>query len=64
MLTALYLKLINTGYFKGFPQAKLYLNVVSENFNGFMLMYRIVELVHPCLRQEKGGIHTSISPPR
>ena len=64
MSTAFYLKLTNTDYFKGFPQAKSYLSAISENSNGFLLMCRIVDLIHRHLRQEKGGIHTSIPPPK
>ena len=57
MSTAIYLKLTSNAYFKSFPQAMAYVNVTSSNSNGFQLMYRIMELVHPRLRQAKFSIH-------
>jgi len=35
----------------------------SANSNGFQLLYRILELVHPRLRHEKGSINKIILPP-
>ena len=63
MSTAIFLKLTSNDYFKNFPQAIAYVNAASATSNVFQLIYRIVELVHPKLRQEKGGIHKIIPAP-
>ena len=63
MSTALHLKLTTNDYFKGFPQAKTYVQAAANNADGFKLLYRIVEIIHPQLRASKGGIHKSIEPP-
>lgn len=63
MSTALFLKLTCTDYFKSFPQAIAYVRAASGTSNGFQLIYRIIELVHPRLRQAKGGIHKAIPVP-
>ena len=63
MSTALYLKLSASDYFKGYPQAIAYVHAASSNSDGFRLIYRILELVHPRLRQSKGGMHKTIPPP-
>ena len=63
MSTALYLKLTSTDYFKSFPQASAYARAAAGNSNGFQLIYRIIELVHPRLHQAKGGIHKAIPIP-
>ena len=56
MSTALFLKLTSGDYFKYFPQAMAYVRAASGTSNGFQLIYRIVELIHPRLCQAKGGI--------
>ena len=63
MSTAIYLKLTSSDYFKSFPQALTYVRAASHTSNGFQLMYRILELVHPRLRQAKGGIHKQVHVP-
>ena len=50
-------------YFKYFAQASTYVRAAAANSNGFQLIYRILELVHPRLRQSKGGIHKIIHVP-
>ena len=63
MSTAIYLKLTSSDYFKSFPQALTYVRAASHTSNGFQLIYRILELVYPRLRQAKGGIHKFIPVP-
>ena len=63
MSTALYLKLSGMDYFKSFPQANAYVRAASATSDGFRLVYRILELVHPRLRQSKGGLHKTIAIP-
>lgn len=63
MSTAIYLKLTSGDYFKHFTQAMTYVRAASHTSNGFQLIYRILELVHPRLRQAKGGIHKNIPVP-
>ena len=63
MSTALHLKLTTNDYFKGFPQAMTYVHAAHNNSDGFKLLYRILELIHPQLRAEKGGIHKTIEAP-
>ena len=63
MSTAIYLKLTSSDYFRHFPQAMTYVRAASHTSNGFQLIYRILELVHPRLRQAKGGIHKQIHVP-
>ena len=63
MSTALYLKISSTDYFKGYPHAIEYVHAVSSTSDWFHLLYYILKLVHPQLRQVKGGIHKSIPVP-
>ena len=63
MSTAIYLKLSSMEYFKSYPQANAYVRAASATSDGFRLIYRILELVHPRLRQSKGGIHKTITIP-
>ena len=63
MSTALHLKLTTNQYFKGFPIAMTYVRAAANNSNGFKLLYRILEIIHPKLRASKGGIHKTIAPP-
>ena len=63
MSTALYLKLSGHDYFKSYPQATAYVRAAASTSDGFRLIYRILELVHPRLRQSKGGIHKRITIP-
>ena len=60
MSTALYLKLASYDYFPEFPQARTYVQAAASNSNGYQLLFRILELVHPQLREAKGGINKSI----
>ena len=64
MSSALHIKLTTGEYFKGFPQAQSYVNAAANNSDGFRLIYRIIEIIHPKLRAAKGGIHKSIDPPQ
>ena len=61
--TALYLKLASYDYFPEFPQARTYVQAATSNSNGYQLLFRILELVHPQLREAKGGINKSIPIP-
>ena len=63
MATALHMKLSTENYFSNFPAAITYVNAASNDSNGFKLLYRIVEIIHPRLRVSKGGIHKSIQLP-
>ena len=64
MSTALHMKLTTNNYFDGFPQAQTYVQAATNNSDGFRLLYRIVEIIHPQLRASKGGIHKSIEAPK
>ena len=63
MATALHLKLTTNGYFKGFPVASTYIQAAANSNDGFKLLYRILEIIHPKLRAEKGGIHKIVEAP-
>ena len=63
MATALHMKLTSNDYFKGFLSALTYVQAASNTSNGFKLLYRILEIIHPQLRASKGGIHKTIEPP-
>ena len=63
MSTALYIKLTGKDYLKEFPQAQSYVRAAAGTSNGFQLLYRILELVHPQLRAEQGGTHELITIP-
>ena len=63
MATALHMKLSTEDYFREFPAATTYVNAATNNSDGFKLLYRIVEIIHPRLRVSKGGIHKSIQLP-
>ena len=63
MSTALYLKLASYDYFPEFPQARTYVQTAASNSDGYQLLFRILELVHPQLREAKGGINKSIPIP-
>ena len=52
--TALYLKLTGNDYFKSFPKAYTFIIAAANNSNRFRLLYRILEVIHPRLRLEKG----------
>ena len=56
MYTALYLKLASYDYFSEFPQARTYVQVAASNSNGYQFLFRIHELVHLQLREEKGEL--------
>ena len=60
MSTALHIKLVGSDYFKSFDKAKTYIDSASNSCNGFRLLYRILEIIHPRLRLEKGGLHKTI----
>ena len=60
MSTAPYFKISSRDHFKLFPQAMAYACAAANTSNGFRFIFRVVELVHPQLRQAKGGIHKSI----
>ena len=61
--TVLRIRLTTNDYFTGFPQALTYIKAANNNSDGFKLMYRIVEIIHPQQRVSKGGIRRSIEPP-
>ena len=63
MATALHMKLTTNDYFKSFPAAQTYVRAASNNSDGFKLLYRILEIIHPQLRASKGGIHKTIKAP-
>ena len=63
MSTALHIKLVGSDYFKSFDKAKTYIDSASNSCNGFRLLYRILEIIHPRLRLEKGGLHKTIDSP-
>ena len=63
MSTAVYLKLTSWDYFKNLEQAMTYVRAASHTSNRFQPVYRILKLVHPRLRQAKGGIHKNIPAP-
>ena len=63
MSTALHLKLTGNDYFKSFPKAQAYITAAANNSDGFCLLYRIMENIHPRLRLEKGGSHKTIDAP-
>ena len=63
MSTALHLKLTGNDYFKSFHKAQTYIQAAANNSNGFQLLYRILEIIHPRLRISKGGIHKTIEAP-
>ena len=56
MPTTLYLKLASYDYFPEFPQARTYVQAAASNGNGYQLLFRILELVHPQLREAKGEL--------
>ena len=64
MSTALHLKLTTKKYVEGFPQALTYVQAATNNSDGFQLLYRIFEIIHPQLRAEKGGINKSFEAPK
>ena len=64
MAAALHMKLKTNDYFENFPAAQTDVNTVSNNSDGFKLMYRIVEIIHPQLRASKGGLHKIITNPK
>ena len=63
MATALPMKLTTNDYFKNFPAAQTYVQSASNDSDGFKILYRIVEIIHPQLRASKGGIHKTIKAP-
>ena len=63
MATALHLKLTTNGYFKGFQVASTYIQAAANSNDGFKLLYRILEIIYPKLRAEKGGIHKVVEAP-
>ena len=63
MSTALHIKLTTNNYFDKFQIAQTYINAAANNNDGFKLLYRIVEIIHPQLRAAKGGIHKAITAP-
>ena len=63
MSTALHLKLTGNDYFKSFPKAQTFITAAANSSDGFRLLYRILEIIHPRLRLEKGGLHKTIDPP-
>ena len=63
MATALHLKLTTNNYFNNFQIAQTYINAAANNSDGFKLLYRIVEIIHPQHRAAKGGIHKAITAP-
>ena len=63
MSTALHLKLTGNDYFKSFPKAQTYIHAAANNSDGFKLLYRILEIIHPRLRISKGSIHKMIKAP-
>ena len=63
MATALHLKLVGSDYFKSFPKAQTFITAAANSSDGFRLIYRILEIIHPRLRLEKGGLHKTIDPP-
>ena len=63
MSTALHLKLVWNDYFKSFPKAQTFITAAANSSDGFRLLYRILEIIHPRLRLEKGGLHKTIDAP-
>ena len=63
MSTALHLKLTGNDYFKSFPKALTYVQAAANNSDGFKLIYRILEIIHPRLRVSKGGVHKTVEAP-
>ena len=63
MSTALHLKLVENDYFKSFPKAQTFITAAANSSDGFQLLYRILEIIHPRLRLENGGLHKTIDPP-
>ena len=57
------MKLLSSDYFRGFEKAKTYIDATSNSCDGFRLLYRILEIIHPRLRLEKGGLHKTIDAP-
>ena len=41
----------------------MYIHSAANNSDGFKLLYRILEIIHPRLRISKGGIHKTIEAP-
>ena len=60
MSTALYMELTTNSYFEVFPQAKTYIQAANSCSDGFKLLYRILEIIHPQLRVSKGGNNKKI----
>ena len=63
MSTALHLKLTSNDYFNNFPTAQTYVHAAANSNNGFKLLYRIIEIIHPRLRAENGGLNKTIEAP-
>lgn len=63
MSRALHLKITGNDYFAKFDKAQTYVNAAGNNIDGFKLLYRILEIIHPRLRISKGGVHKTIVAP-
>ena len=63
MSMALHMKPTCTNYFKSFPKTQTYITAAANNSDGLKLLYRIMEIIHPRLRLEKGGMQKTIDAP-